>query len=269
MVKKTKNQNNKPVIFAENVQKLGIGYKEQKYTRNKQKKKFQYLNRKQYKRLAEDNGTPYLDGYTKIRKKFRDNGEMILSINDDYFDLYKKKRFLSHTTGYIRTGENLFVAMQKSFAWVILIPLLIGCILFGVMKTEPTIPNIQSWVPVIDENIGTTTETEEETKSSGISIFGFTEWTIPAGQTEDLAIPLRNPEGNPCYFTFEIKLRDTGEVLYTSKMVPPGEQIGKVNLTRALDQGDYPATIHITTNELETGRVMNSPEMQITIHVVG
>ena len=106
-----------------------------------------------------------------------------------------------------------------------------------------------------------------EQRPAGIQVKGFTEWTIPANKTEGLGIDLENPDGNPCYFSFEIKLKDSGEVIYKSNMVPPGEKIHKIDISREFSQGDYPIIIHIYTNELETGAEMNSPEMQVTMHV--
>ena len=44
--------------------------------------------------------------------------------------------------------------------------------------------------------------------------------TIEADK-KDVQMNLMNPEGNPCYFTFEIVLNDTDETIYTSKMVEP------------------------------------------------
>lgn len=62
-----------------------------------------------------------------------------------------------------------------------------------------------------------------------------------------------NPEGNPCYFTFEIVLTETAETIYTSKMVEPGKAITEVELTRALEPGEYLAVLKITTASLEDG----------------
>lgn len=54
----------------------------------------------------------------------------------------------------------------------------------------------------------------------GIKIPGYPSISLPANQ-QTVQVALLNPEGNPCYFTFELVLSDTDEVLYTSKQVPP------------------------------------------------
>lgn len=58
----------------------------------------------------------------------------------------------------------------------------------------------------------------------GIRIPGYPSITVPA-DTTDIEMNLENPAGNPCYFTFELVLKDTNETLYTSKMVEPGKQL--------------------------------------------
>ena len=67
---------------------------------------------------------------------------------------------------------------------------------------------------------------------------GFSSITIPAGVT-GVKMTLPNPEGNSCWFSFEVVLADTGEVLYISELLPPAERIERITLTRELDQGEY------------------------------
>lgn len=105
-----------------------------------------------------------------------------------------------------------------------------------------------------------------EAPSTGIQIPGYPSITIPA-DTTDVTLALLNPEGNPCYFTFELVLNDTGEVLYTSKMVPPGQMISDVTLSRALAAGEYGATIRITTASLEDGSAMNGANVETVLVV--
>lgn len=100
----------------------------------------------------------------------------------------------------------------------------------------------------------------------GIKIPGYPSITIPA-DTTDVTVALLNPEGNPCYFTFELVLSDTDEVLYTSKMVPPGQMVSNITLSRALPAGEYNATIRITTASLEDGSAMNGANVETVLIV--
>ena len=75
-------------------------------------------------------------------------------------------------------------------------------------------------MPDQDPNAKTQTADDTGEKPTGIRIPGYPSITIEADK-KDVQMNLMNPEGNPCYFTFEIVLNDTDETIYTSKMVEP------------------------------------------------
>lgn len=124
-------------------------------------------------------------------------------------------------------------------------------------------PNAERWDGGALPNAG---GPESEEEPAGIQIPGYPSITIPA-DTTDVTLALLNPEGNPCYFTFELVLSDTDEVLYTSGMVPPGEMISDVTLSRPLAAGEYDATIRITTASLEDGSAMNGANVETVLVV--
>ena len=102
--------------------------------------------------------------------------------------------------------------------------------------------------------------------SVGIKIPGYPFITLPAEQ-ETVNVVLLNPEGNPCYFTFELVLKETGESLYKSKLVPPGQAITEITMTRPLSAGEYEATIKITTTSVEDGSAMNGANVETVLIV--
>ncbi|MCD8397983.1 MAG: hypothetical protein LUD12_12530 [Lachnospiraceae bacterium] len=106
----------------------------------------------------------------------------------------------------------------------------------------------------------------DETESVGIQIPGYPSITIPADE-ETVSVALLNPEGNPCYFTFTLVLKDTDEVLYTSGMVAPGQAITSITMSRALEAGEYDAVIQITTASLEDGSAMNGANVETVLIV--
>lgn len=121
------------------------------------------------------------------------------------------------------------------------------------------------FVPEIDQAAaqweGMPTEpAESKAPSPGIQIPGYPTIRIPAGKAE-VNLPLHNPEGNPCYFTFTLVLTENEEVLYESKQVPPGQGIATVTLNRPLPAGEHDAVIQIRTNSLEDGSPMNGANM--------
>ena len=123
----------------------------------------------------------------------------------------------------------------------------------------------------IDENAGEWNgqqlpDKTEDAPAVGIKIPGYPSITLPADQ-ETVNVALLNPEGNPCYFTFELVLKDTEETLYKSKLVPPGQAITEITMSKALAAGEYNATIKITTTSLEDGSAMNGANVE-TILIV-
>lgn len=120
-------------------------------------------------------------------------------------------------------------------------------------------PNAQEWT---GENL----ENKSDDESVGIQIPGYPSITLPA-DTENVTVALLNPKGNPCYFTFELVLSDTDEVLYTSGMVAPGQVITDITLSRALAAGEYNATIKISTASLEDGSAMNGANVETVLIV--
>ena len=106
----------------------------------------------------------------------------------------------------------------------------------------------------------------DDAPAVGIKIPGYPSITLPKNQ-KTVNVALLNPEGNPCYFTFEIVLKDTGESLYKSKLVPPGKAITEITMARALSAGEYDATIKITTTSLTDGSAMNGANVETVLIV--
>ena len=119
----------------------------------------------------------------------------------------------------------------------------------------------------IDPNAGEFTEEprrDEEGEDAGIKIPGYPSITI-AKDTTNVRMALMNPEGNPCYFKFEIVLKDTGETIYESQYVPPGKTISDVTLTRPLAEGEYNATIKISTVALDQQTPLNGANVETVL----
>ena len=123
----------------------------------------------------------------------------------------------------------------------------------------------------IDENAGdwngqTLPDKTDDAPAVGIKIPGYPSITLPKDQ-KTVNVALLNPEGNPCYFTFEIVLKEPGESLYKSKLVPPGKAITEITMARALSAGQYEATIKISTTSLEDGSAMNGANVETVLIV--
>lgn len=193
-----------------------------------------------------------------------------------------KQSLIHRTAGYVSCGENHFIAVKKNiiWLWMIILLLVIGLI-FGVryivqhrdelFPVSGTVQETESQGSV-DQNIVAgdielTTVKKIQTAGRSIQCPGITSMNFKAGQTEQEFI-LRNPEGNPCYFKFQIVLDDTGEMIYESDLVPPGYAIAKFNLTHALEAGSYPATVNYVTYSFDAEQSpLNGTRMKTTINV--
>lgn len=85
---------------------------------------------------------------------------------------------------------------------------------------------------------------------SRIRVPTYSAWTMEAG-SDTVEVPLVNTEGNPCYMKFAVKLKDSGEVLYESGLVPPGKAVPEIRLNRPLEAGTYPVAVEISTFSLD------------------
>ncbi len=110
------------------------------------------------------------------------------------------------------------------------------------------------------------TSRQTATASDTISIPGFETWTVDAGKTK-AATNFYNPEKNPCYFVIRITLNDTGETVYESKYIKPGQHLYEVELRRALEAGSYKATLHYSTYSMTDLTPMNGADVPFELVV--
>jgi len=103
---------------------------------------------------------------------------------------------------------------------------------------------------MLDEGAKEYTGRELESKGGtpGISIPGYGTVTLPGGTT-DVKMILLNPEGNPCYFIFELVI--DGESYYKSNLVEPSKCIEDLKLTKPLPKGTHTALLKVSTYSLD------------------
>lgn len=275
-------------IIGKNLRLFDVESKKVKFKRNGDEKALHFIKKKQIDSFSlDENGNYKIVGYIKKSKlsKYKDDrdtfkvpeivreelpdGTTKLSVDNDKFtefDMYSRKNYLQYIYGYIPTNvKGCYIAIEANYIPFLLIPI-VAALLVLLFVINPK-PNIPIFNPDIDEGITQTAEADPDTLNHEIKVNGFTGWSVPANTTENIKIPLQNPEGNPCYFQFQIILENTGEIIYQSKDVPPGKEIQLITLNRALAAGEYKAKVHIITKNLITGQNMNTPEFEIKIKV--
>jgi len=149
---------------------------------------------------------------------------------------------------------------------IVIVALVVGGIFLGLYLSRPPASPDSGFA--IDPGAGSPQAPAPSGGSAEtIKIPGYPQIPLAAGQ-KDISIELLNPEGNPCYFKFELVLTDTDEVLYTSDWVPPGQAVTKQTLSRGLDAGNYAAEIRITTASLDDSHSpMNGSNVKTTLIV--
>lgn len=101
-----------------------------------------------------------------------------------------------------------------------------------------------------------------------IAIPGYDDIKIKA-DTDVAYVALWNPETNPCYFKFRLRLKEGGTILYESNLVPPGTAITRVPLQQTFSKGYYPIIIEISSYSLEDYLVeLNGGEVETRIVAV-
>lgn len=101
---------------------------------------------------------------------------------------------------------------------------------------------------------------------ANIAIPGYEKLSFAAGKTAQ-AVNLKNPAENACTFVLTLTLDEDGTTLWTGKALSPGEAFTRITLSKALDAGDYPATLHYDCYTIEDNQPLNGAEIQLTLEV--
>ena len=106
-------------------------------------------------------------------------------------------------------------------------------------------------------------------ESEGVAVPGWSTLTISAGEKQ-VSLNFMNPKANEgkYYLSFELRLKETGEVLCTTGLVPPGQAIQTVTLTKPLEKGEYAAIIHVQPYRMDEEQTpTNNADMETTLIV--
>ncbi len=98
-----------------------------------------------------------------------------------------------------------------------------------------------------------------------IAIPGYEKLDFAAGKTAQ-AVSLKNPPENACTFVLSLTL-DDGTTLWTGEALSPGEAFTRITLAKALDVGNYAATLHYDCYTIEDNQPLNGAEIQLTLEV--
>jgi ABC-type antimicrobial peptide transport system permease subunit len=70
-------------------------------------------------------------------------------------------------------------------------------------------------------------------------------WHFPDGSSASSDAVMGNSKANTYAIWFEVVLKETQEVVFTSGLLPVGTQIDEIKLTQNLNKGEYPASVKV------------------------
>lgn len=157
------------------------------------------------------------------------------------------------TKGYMMCDKDdgkLIRVIEKSNKLTILLTaaalLLIATgIYFGINSREQG-PALEDEAIAYKMPEGTSANDDE----SKIMIPGYGELPMQA-DTDELYAALINPEGNKCYFRYQIILKDENKTVYESKLIKPGMAVTNVRLNQKMKSGVYDIKIAIQAYDLD------------------
>lgn len=105
-------------------------------------------------------------------------------------------------------------------------------------------------------------------RNTGVAVPGWSSIELPADAAE-AEVELYNPTDNEgkYYLVFELRLKESGETLFTTGLVPPGSYCNRVTLTHALKAGRYAGVMHVQPVRMSDRSPTNNADVSITINV--
>lgn len=101
-----------------------------------------------------------------------------------------------------------------------------------------------------------------------IAIPGYESLDLKAGKKKQ-SVNFYNPGENTCYFRMSLALKaDEGEeVLWTSELIEPGEEVKTLKLDKELESGDYPAILKYECFSLKNETPLNGSNVELILTV--
>lgn len=127
----------------------------------------------------------------------------------------------------------------------------IGILLLFIVLLLPQFKNVDS-KPEKENNIKNINDAEEVKEIRNIVLPGFVE--LDVNKPGKLLCNLNED----FYLQFNIILRDTDEVIYSSGLVEYGNYIDKLKLNREIEKGEYDAIVFIQPYDIKLNKTNNA-----------
>lgn len=224
-------------------------------------------SRKEFERRHE-NGGYLLSGIIGKGAK-EECGKLYLadSILPIYRCTYNKRLYEPY--GYVQCEDDtyLVILQLRIRKFLLMFLLLVLLVLFGLFLYRGIGQNGPDLEPGT-RDFKAAQKLPDDYGETSIIIPAFQSLYVRAGDTGVKTV-LWNPEKNQVYFQFQLVLKNTQEVIYESRLVPPGQAIYELSLKRSFDPGVYPLIVRVTTYDVkEYEQQMNGGEVETSLNVV-
>jgi hypothetical protein len=164
--------------------------------------------------------------------------------------------------------------LNTKFILLIIFAVVVVCatVIVVVLLTRPTpVPQTgnATAVPVVDEsNLDSLmSELAEKAEKSMFVTYMNMIWHFPDASSASRDAVIGNSESNNYPFYFDVVLRDSGETVYTSSLVPVGMNLKEVYLDKKLPKGEYAAvlTYHLVDDQNEDEVLESNLGFNITL----
>lgn len=239
---------------------------------NKTGKQINYIN---FESLKEEHpkGDYYVIGELSIKDQ-NDEGTIKKILEEDVeihikpIGTYKESKY--KTLGYIPCENNEYIAVKKrSYTKIIAIFLtvlmavlvLLGGFFFKNNEKQDIDPNAGDYSSALKR--------PDNIDESQILVPGYGKFTIKK-ESDTIDTAFFNPEGNPCFFKFTLIEKSTNEILYESKLVPPGKGVTPIKLNKTFNEiGSYDAILKFKSFDLEDTTIQyNGSDIEVKLNVV-
>ena len=127
----------------------------------------------------------------------------------------------------------------------------VGILLLFIVLLLPQLKNVDS-KPEKENNIKNINDAEEVKEIRNIVLPGFVE--LDVNKPGELLCNLNED----FYLQFNIILRDTDEVIYSSGLVEYGNYINVIELNREIEKGEYDAIVFIQPYDIKLNKTNNA-----------
>ena len=154
---------------------------------------------------------------------------------------------------------------------VVLLLLIVAAVAAFVWLTSPD-PNRDGLQPDANAKIGSLSgdfDDLDKIVDEGMLTFSINVTPSFADGTSPGNLMIENAEINNNRFTCAIYRKDTGEQIYQSGALDPGQYIETAPLSADLEPGTYPCTAYFSTYKLSDNTPIGQAAAEITVYVLG